>query len=450
MSSSPPKKYTKINGVMKINPEYKKWKDAQDGGATPSSSMVSPQALPIVSSMQDHEELNEIVVNGGGKEWALSESTNDTIEMMQEPEISLAAGMTPDGMVDQLGAILNKYEVPMGLMNKLMMLSEFQSLEFIIDDSGSMSMLSDTIDIQTKQPQTRWQEASSRLKEMVEVLAYVPFNKIDICFLNRPDRVVLERGGRDPKTFLADAYARIDTAFRSGPMGCTPVLEKLQDSMIRGQGSSISRYIFGDGIPNGGQQAQTEILNICMNRTDPASNPITFISVTNEDAVGASSENMLVFCHSLHFLIIIVMHTLVEWMKDVEEAAPYCSEADDYQDEAREVLRDHGAGLPFSKGFHLICQLVAAMNPDDLDAMDESVPFTKTTLDNLLGVQHNEESYRHYFNCFQEAQHMRTVEGKSDQFKKHFKWEYQEFLRAPMARDIPQVCEFKAHLKTLG
>ena len=135
-------------------------------------------------------------------EWALAESTNATIEMMQEPEISLAAGMTPDGMVDELGAILNKYEVPMGLMNKLMMLSEFQSLEFIIDDSGSMSMLSDTIDIQTRQPQTRWQEAQVRLKEMVEILAYVPFNKIDICFLNRPDRVVLERGGRDPKTFL--------------------------------------------------------------------------------------------------------------------------------------------------------------------------------------------------------------------------------------------------------
>ena len=39
-----------------------------------------------------------------------------------------------------------------------------------------------------------------------------------------------------------------------------------------------------------------------------------------------------------------------------EEAAPYCSEADDYEDEAREVLRDQGAALPFSKGFHLICQ----------------------------------------------------------------------------------------------
>ena len=37
---------------------------------------------------------------------------------MQEPEISLEAGMQPDEMVDELGAILGKYEVPMGLMNK--------------------------------------------------------------------------------------------------------------------------------------------------------------------------------------------------------------------------------------------------------------------------------------------------------------------------------------------
>jgi len=139
----------------------------------------------------------------------------------------------------------------------------------------------------------------------------------------------------------------------------------------------------------------------------------------------------------------------VEWMKDVEEAVPYVSEADDFGDEAQEVLRDQGAALPFSKGFHLICQLVAAMCPDDLDAMDESVPFTKTTLDNLLGVQHNEESYRHYFQCFQEAQRMRRIEGKSDSVKKNIQWNYDEFLRAAMARDIPQVRDFKAQLARL-
>eukprot|EP00339_Tiarina_fusa_P025096 CAMPEP_0117018776 /NCGR_PEP_ID=MMETSP0472-20121206/14478_1 /TAXON_ID=693140 ORGANISM="Tiarina fusus, Strain LIS" /NCGR_SAMPLE_ID=MMETSP0472 /ASSEMBLY_ACC=CAM_ASM_000603 /LENGTH=165 /DNA_ID=CAMNT_0004723527 /DNA_START=170 /DNA_END=664 /DNA_ORIENTATION=- len=162
-----PKKYVKINGVMKLNPEYKKWKAAQ-GGPPATTVANSDQALPIISSMEDHEKLNDAVTATGEPEINLSESTNATIEMMQEPEISLEAGMTPDTMVDELGAILNKYEVPMGLINKLMMLSEFESLEFIIDDSGSMTLQTDSNGPDGR-PQTRWREAHSRLKEMVEV-----------------------------------------------------------------------------------------------------------------------------------------------------------------------------------------------------------------------------------------------------------------------------------------
>jgi len=419
MAVAVPKKYVKINGVMKLNPEYKKWKDAQGGGA--ATTVLDPsQALPVVSSMEDYEALNEIIVA------PMAESTAATIEMMQEPEISIDAGMSPDTMVDELGSILNKYEVPIGLMNKLMMLSEYQSLEFIIDDSGSMSLETDTVDPKTRKIQTRWQEAQMRLKTMVEVLAYVPFEKIDIHFLNRSNRVVLTRQGRDPRAFLVDANSKIDAAFASGPAGTTPVLERLQESFLQQQaGSRIARYFFGDGIPNGGPRAQEEIRSILVHRQDPAGNPMTFISCTNEDEA-------------------------VEWMKDVEEAAPYCSEADDFGDEAQEVLRDQGAALPYSVGFHLICSLVAAMCPDDLDAMDESVPFAKTSLDNLLGIQHNEETYRHYFNCFQEAQRKRAVEGRSDQLKKDIRWNYEEFLRAPAAKDIPQVRDFQAQLHRLG
>ena len=110
-----PKKYIKMNGVMKMNPAYKKWKDASSG-AMPVASAVpaNPHALAVVSNMDDHMKLNEDL----GTNVALAESTDATIEMMQEPEICLAAGMQPDEMVDQLGAILGKYEVPMGLMNK--------------------------------------------------------------------------------------------------------------------------------------------------------------------------------------------------------------------------------------------------------------------------------------------------------------------------------------------
>merc|ERR1712151_1176819 len=130
--------------------------------------------------MEDHEKMNEDFRAAGHAEEQMAESTNATIEMMQEPEISVEAGMSPDTMVDELGAILNKYEVPIGLMNKLMMLSEYQVLEFMIDDSGSMTLTSDTFDKITGQPQTRWREALVRLKEIMEILAYVPFNQIEI------------------------------------------------------------------------------------------------------------------------------------------------------------------------------------------------------------------------------------------------------------------------------
>lgn len=418
-----PKKYIKINGVMKMNPEFKRWKESQNGGR-PATTVASSQALPIVTNMEDHMQLNEDITSAGGKEIPLAESTNATIEMMQEPDIAMGAGMSPETMVDELGAILNKYEVPFGLMNKLMMLSEYQVLEFMIDDSGSMTLTSDTVD-KFGRPNTRWGEAHTRLKEMIEILAYVPFNQVEIVFLNRQDRVSLTRQGRDPRTFLQDAYQKIDAAFARSASGTTPALEKMRNSLQANPNMSIARWFFGDGVPNGGMMAQKEITRMLVQRPNPEGNPMTFISCTNEDAQ-------------------------VEWMKDAEEVAPYCSESDDFRDEANEVLRDQGAALPFSKGFHLIAQLVAAMNPDDLDAMDESVPFTKSVLDNLLGIEHNEETYRHYFNCFLEAQNRRRVEGPSDQLKKSARWNYNDFLQAPVARNIQQVQDFKTQLARMG
>lgn len=421
--TTPPKKYIKINGVMKMNPAYKAWKNAQSGGSVPVANALpsNPNALPVVSSMDDHMKLNEDL----GTDVPLAESTDATIEMMQEPEISYEAGMQPDEMVDQLGSVLSKYEVPMGLMNKLMMLSEYASLEFIIDDSGSMQMNSDTINPTTRRANTRWEEAHQRLKEMIEILAYVPFNQIGIEFLNRKDRVTLKRNGQSPQDFLQGAAQQIDAQFARGPSGTTPALEKLQESFLRGQGVSIARYFFGDGLPNGGRRAISEIVRIVKNRQDPSMNPVTFISCTNEDEA-------------------------VEWMKDCEEVAPFCSESDDYGDESREVLEDQGEALPYTRGFWLICQLVAAMNPDDLDAMDESVPFTKSTLDNLLGIQHNEESYRYYFDAFVRNQRNRRGYSETDRLKKNTRWNYQEFLRAPVAKTIPAVQQFNQQMARLS
>jgi len=424
-----PKKYIKVNGIMKLNPEFKAWKNAQTAGtnAPPVTTVLnSDQALPIVTNMDDYEQMNDDL-----GDIPLAEATNATIEMLQEPDIAKEAGMEAEEMIDELGNLLVKYEIPIGLTNKLMCLSEYQSLEFIIDDSGSMSMRTDSNDPQTGQPRTRWAEALERLKEMVEVIAYVPFTQIGIEFLNRKERIVIKREGRRPQQLAKDAYDVIDDAFRSGPRGTTPAFEKLQESILRGQGANIARYFFGDGKPNGGQTAITSIVQLLLHRDNPEGNPLTFLSCTNEDEA-------------------------VEWMKDAEEIAPFCSESDDFADEAREVARDQGMGLPFSKGFHLICQLVAAMNPEDLDAMDESIPFTKFTLDNLLGIVHNEASYKHYFDCFVAAQQKRIVDidpqtgqaNRLDKIRKDVNWDYNQFLQAKGTRKkIKQVIDVQMKLK---
>jgi len=252
-----------------------------------------------------------------------------------------------------------------------------------------------------------------------------------IEFLNRRDRISLKKEGRTPQAFLNDAYNKIEISFQRGPSGTTPALEKLKESLLRGQGVSIARYFFGDGKPNGGRHAIEQIIQLCLHRTDPEQNPITFISCTNEDEA-------------------------VEWMKDAEEVAPYCSESDDFNDEAQEVVRDQGVALPYSKGFHLICQLVAAMNPHDLDAMDESIPFTKFTLDNLLGYESNEASYRHYFESFVKAQMARKIEidertgmpSRLDTIRKNTRWNYEQFLRQQgTSRNIQQVKDVQMKLR---
>ena len=96
------------------------------------------------------------------------------------------------------------------------------------------------------------------------------------------------------------------------------------------------------------------------------------------------------------------------------------------------------------------------MNPEDLDAMDESIPFTKFTLDNLLGVVHNDASYKHYFDSFETAQRNRKIEidqrtgmpSRLDEIRKNTKWDYNSFLAAQgTKKNIPQVADVQKQLK---
>jgi hypothetical protein len=253
---------------------------------------------------------------------------------------------------------------------------------------------------------------------MMTVLAYVPFKKVRICYLNRCDVIEARREGVTPQDFLHNVNSKIEQIFRTQPSGSTPFLERIRHSLS--QSGSIARYFLGDGQPNGGQTSIEQIKQLVADRRAPQDNPITFFSISEND------ED-------------------VEWMKELEEVAPFVAEFDDYQSEAQEVLGDQGQAFPFTKGFYLVGSLVAAMNPEDLDAMDESVPFTSSTLNNLLGVDYSEREYQYYFNGFLQAQSQKRG-TKLDRIKREQRWNIRDFQLAPVASHIPAVQDFKSRL----
>jgi len=409
-----PPKYVVIDGVREFNPEYEAYLKAQEQPVT--TALYPEKALPVVCNLADHKELKKVADKN---EFELAKSAVVSIGMLEKPVIYKQVGLAPEAILDELGAVFARHEIPLGMMNNLFGLSEFELLEFIIDDSGSMGS---TANPKTKE--TRWQEARTRLKEMIEIMAYVPTPKMKISFLNRINEIELERKGETPEKFIAKANALINEAFLKAPAGGTPVLRCLQDSLKRSDGKSVARYLFCDGLPSGGERDVTVIGSMLLKRPNPAGNPFTFISCSDNDDD-------------------------VKWMKEAEEVAPACSEYDSFEDEAREVAKDQGTVFPYTKGMHLVGQLVGAMSPNDLDALDESVPFTKWTLDNLLGVISSEEDYRRYFDGFKEAQDRRKVETPMDGIKKRQQWEkfYNDFLGTRFSKDIQAVKEFKTKLE---
>jgi len=383
-----PKKYLFDNGVMKLNPEYAAWKAAQDDSPAPPAQPADQVPLAVVSSMDDVAVASEQQLEATGTNFQLAESTTATMETMQEEEFTnefeQPGGVDGSELLDGLTEYFVKFEVPLGLINKLMALKQYD-LRFIVDDSGSMNATTDTMISEASDyvlrgqpksrtdPMTRWQEAETRIHNMIDILAFIPIKMIEIRFLNAPNVISLRRTGKTMEEFTRDSHTQIADTFSSIPVKYkTPTLRVMRE-VFQAASASLNPcmyYLLTDGVPS--DCVVHQLADLIKYRRSPERNPVTLISCTNEDEE-------------------------VEWMKEVEEIAPFCSEIDDYQDEKAEVEKDQGVGFPFTKGYWLISQLVAAINPYDLDAIDENLPFTKHTLDNLLGRIHSPQEYQYYF-----------------------------------------------------
>ena len=186
---------------------------------------------------------------------------------------------------------------------------------------------------------------------------------MQLRFLNDQRVTVLDRTGKTPAEFEAFAHKEIRSRFAALRLGTTPVAAPLQTGF--NYPGKWSHYLFNDGVPNEGGAPISQLI---INRSNPVNHDLTLISCTNED-------------------------TETAWMKAVDGKAAFVAEVDDFLDEKDEVVKKQGEAFPYSRGLWILSQLVASINPFDLDALDENLPFTKFTLDNILGRQLNPNEY---------------------------------------------------------
>lgn len=308
--------------------------------------------------------------------------------------------MTSGNVIDILGKMMAKYEIPLGMLNCLTALVQYW-VRILVDDSGSMGNDTDTLRPDgSGRHYTRWEEVKIRLMEMVEILAHIPSLGIEIRALNRSDVIRIPReGGLTPEEFVRVVSVEVDRFFATPPDGRTPIMKALKKL---DQKDHEIVYLFSDGVPDGGPDEVNDICDYLKKRKNPQLRPIVLLACTNEDAS-------------------------VAWMEDVEEEAGYCSAYDDFADEKNEILRDQGDRLPYTKGFYLVCALVGALFPNTLDALDDSGPIPRKIMSNMFGYEVTPEEYRLYFERFVHAQAARAraagaTADPTTTFKNTFDW----------------------------
>jgi len=372
MSSS--EKFISKDGVLIRNPAYV--------APVPSKKVTTSKTAIDYPCTQQDLELAQELTEANGKTFEVPMATAVALEAIVDDSITTKFNceIDADEVLRKLTEEFARYEVPLGLLNKLLILTEWD-LHFIIDDSGSMSMNSDgdcsdfgnymTLNYHKKNGViTRWEEVQNNVHNMLDILAYIPIN-ITVSYMNRKVVHMFKRNGDSPDVFKENSHKAIMAEFKSGPNGGTPTDSALQSALSSHKVKTLT-YLFTDGEPNNGAKS---VENVIASRKNVSNMPVTFISCTNEDSA-------------------------TEWMKGIDEKYENIAELDDFKDERVEIEKKQGQFLPYSKGLWLISMLVAAISPNDLDILDESRPLTKTVFENIIGRQLMEAEYKKYWdNC---------------------------------------------------
>jgi len=328
-------------------------------GRVQNTAQAETVPLAIVSTPDDWEPYPEIVLDPTTKE-ILARTSKSTLDPLYE--------------------LFGTYEVPIGLISKVALLETYH-LHFLLDDSGSMNYLTDLTGaaykstymksrLSTQFRLKRWDELHDRVHLMLQFLVHVPCQSLVLTFLNRSSKLTV-----NPAEMTIDGvHAAVAELFTPEPTGGTPLYGKLKALLNSPESTMI--YLFTDGCPS--DSTIGDMVSLIERRVRPKSYPVSLFSCTDQD-------------------------NEVAWMKLVDESALYVCEVDDYVTERKEVIDKQGVVFPYTIGMWILCHLVSAICPDDLDALDESNPLTPTALSRLFGRVVDEEDYRRYIREHEKA-----------------------------------------------
>lgn len=391
-------KYIVENGKVKLNPSY--------GGADKHTTVANPEkALVWSTTIDDANTLTDVTGQ------SLAPSTLATVVNVQEANYAQQFGCTfNDGeLLEAVSRVFQQMEAPIGLSAKLIRLQGY-IINMKLDDSGSMTTMCNN-------GYTRWWNLHQRLMDLMTLLSVVPTRQVQLSFLNRRELYTINRQGVTPDQFLQQARSVLDQAFRAAPQGNTPIYQSVVD-MLRNRNGLTAHYLFTDGVPStNGYTKEDEIRytqDVLLNRANPAQTPFT---------IGCCSDNP----------------TDTMWIHEIEEEAcrpgrsGYVAALQNFEAEQIEVLNDQGPVFPYSRAIWLLCNLVAAMNPNDLDALDQHAPLSKPTLDSILGHITTASEYEAYFSQHPNAMWL-------------FAEDYEQLVTAEIAIDVAAVRAFDTWL----
>lgn len=370
----------------------------------------TPEAIPVLGVVAD---VNDVRFKDDTTQQPRLPYMVDVISTVASEDYARQLRMNNEDVLGGLNRLFSKREIPVGLMGKLLKLCGF-NLHFKIDDSGSMCNHSDfpcqqaseyllPVIRRNQKCLTRWEEAEDRIHCLLELLVFVSTGTITFSFLNNQDCLVLDR---NVINLAADGHSLIRKFFRTHtPDGGTPILANIaamfQES--KRKGIKTAHYLLTDGEPNAGF---IEINQIKAFLVDEHSSdfPFTFLSCTDNDDT--------------------------KWMHQLKELIPYVSALADYECQKKEVVEHQGAGIPYTRGFWLLCSLVSAFAVEDLHAMDKPIPMVRCAINSLMGYPLRDDEYQLYFNQHPNADIFRA--------------EYERFLTLESSTHIRSVREFNA------